>query len=232
MQLSTERLNAFYAELLKGGLSPASVCRVHATVHRALRDAVRTGKLTQNPASVAELPKTRRHEMKTWAGEQVRMFLASVADERLASLWMVACTTGMRRGEILALRWSDLDLDAARAAVRRSLTPTSDGLVFEDPKTDRGRRSVAFDARTVEALREHRRRQLEERLAFGQGRLGHDDLVFANLAGTPIAPGGLSQQFAVRVKGAGLPPIRFHDLRHTHATLALEAVHRRSFRSV
>src|SRR6266511_1667 len=220
--VTTSTLNTFYASLIQDGLAPATVRRVHSTVHRSLRDAVRTGKINRNPASVAEVPKGRRPEMRTWTADQVRIFLSHVRSDRLYALWVLIATTGMRRGEALALRWDDLDLESGRASVRRALFPVGGELRMEEPKNGRTR-SVALDTKTVETLRAHRVGITEERFAMGLGRPLASDLAFANRDGSPVSPGGLSQQFAARAKKANLPSIRLHDLRHTHATLALRA---------
>jgi len=220
--VTTSTLNTFYASLIQDGLAPATVRRVHSTVHRSLRDAVRTGKINRNPASVAEVPKGRRPEMRTWTADQVRIFLSHVRSDRLYALWVLIATTGMRRGEALALRWDDLDLEAGRASVCRALIPVGGELRMEEPKNGRTR-SVALDTKTVETLRAHRVGITEERFAMGLGRPLASDLAFANRDGSPVSPGGLSQQFAARAKKANLPSIRLHDLRHTHATLALRA---------
>ena len=130
--------------------------------------------------------------------------------------------TGVRRGELLGLSWDAVDLDAGRLAITRTLIEGRGAPQFSEPKTKRGRRSVALDAGTVDALREHRERQLDERLAWGPAYEPHD-LVFCREDGTPIWPRTFSRFFDHHVRDAGLPKIRLHDLRHTHATLALEA---------
>lgn len=130
--------------------------------------------------------------------------------------------TGVRRGELLGLSWDAVDLDAGRLAITRTLISGKGAPRFSEPKTKRGRRSVALDAGTVDALREHRERQLDERLAWGPAYEDHG-LVFCREDGTPIWPRTFSRSFDHHVRDAGLPKIRLHDLRHTHATLALEA---------
>jgi integrase len=129
----------------------------------------------------------------------------------------------MRRGELLGLRWRDVDLEAGRVSVTRSLVSVRNRLSFSEPKTRRGRRSIAVDSGTVAQLRAHRKRQAEERLALGLGRPGRDALVFTDPLGEPVKPDSFSQFFDRRVKQLELPRIRLHDVRHTHATLALEA---------
>ncbi|MCP4377573.1 MAG: site-specific integrase [bacterium] len=135
---------------------------------------------------------------------------------------LLAVTTGLRRGEILGLRWSDVDLAAGTLTVQQSLEQIKDGLRFKSPKTHRSRRSLALPAMTVEALRSHRASQAEERLALGVAWEEHG-LVCPRPAGAPWAPDTLSTAFAAFVRGSGMKPFRFHDLRHSHATHLLRA---------
>jgi integrase len=153
----------------------------------------------------------------------VRRFLEHVKDDRLNAAYVLACTTGMRRGEVMGLRWVDVDLERGRVSVVQTLVVVNGYEVeFSEPKTARGRRVVALDQQTVEALREHRSRQVVERALWGEA-YEDADLVFAKENGTPIHPDSFSDFFWRHVAAAKLPRIRFHDLRHTHATLALAA---------
>ncbi len=160
--------------------------------------------------------------MRTWSAEQLRAFLEHVADDRLSAAWRLSATTGLRRGEVLGLRWRDVDLDARRCSIVRSLVTSKGAPRFEEPKTRSGRRSVALDPQTVTALRVHRRRQAAERLAWDAAYTDHG-LVFCREDGTPIWPRSFSRMFDNHVTDAEVARIRLHDLRHTHATLALAA---------
>lgn len=227
-------INALYALLLRGdgehrALSARSVSYVGTILHRALRDAVRWQALTRNAADAADPPRTaERQEMQVWSGAQLHAFLSHVEGDRLAGAWWLLANTGMRRGEALGLRWSDLDLDAGTARITRTLITTAvqrrddPGYSWGTPKTAKGRRTVALDPTTVAALRTHRARQSQERLALGAG-WDDQDLVVTGPAGGPIHPKTVSYLFTRAAAAAGLPPIRLHDLRHTHATLALRA---------
>lgn len=160
--------------------------------------------------------------MSVWTADHLRTFLASTRDDRLHTLWLTMATTGVRRGEALGLRWGDIDLDASRASIRRSLTSAAGKLTFAEPKTAKSRRSIALDPATIAALRAHRMRQLQERLAWA-GAYDDNDLVFAREDGSPLRPDSASRRFIELSKAAGVPRIRVHDLRHTYATLALAA---------
>ena len=149
-----------------GGLAPKTVYYIHSILHRALRDAVRWGYVVRNMADAADPPKAKTPEMRVWTPAQLRAFLDHVRGERLYAAWLLAAT-GMRRGEILGLRWGDLDLDAGRVAVRRPRILVDYQVQVSEPKTAKGRRSLALDPVTVVALRAHRARQAEEKLAVG-----------------------------------------------------------------
>jgi integrase len=160
--------------------------------------------------------------MRTWTAEQVRAFLDGLRGHRLVAAYTLAATTGMRRGEVLGLRWRDVDFEARRLAIRQTIISVNYKVTFGTPKTARGRRLIAVDAGTVAALQAHRRRQDEERAALGKA-YEELDLVFPKVDGTPTNPDFFSQCFDRTVARLKLPRIRLHDLRHTHATLALSA---------
>lgn len=233
-QVEPSHLNALYALLLTGDtehrpLSPRSVAYIATILHRAFRDAVKWQALVRNPADQADPPRpSSKPEMATWSGSQLAQFLRYAAADRLAGAWWLLGNTGMRRGEALGLRWADVDLDAGVLRITRTLITTdverkgAPGMAWGTPKTAKGRRSVAIDPGTVAALRQHRARQLEERMALGAG-YSDEDLVVCGPDGNPVHPKRLSYYFERDSKRAGLPPIRLHDLRHTHATLALKA---------
>lgn len=230
VNITPARLNGYYAELLAsgrrsgdGGLSPKTVRNVHSILHKALTDAVRWGHLPRNPVSLAAPPKPARGEMKVWSPEQLRTFVEFTRNNRLAAAWLLLITTGMRRGEVLGLTWENVDLTNARLAVVQSLSVVNyHDVRLTQPKTSKGRRSVALDPITVAALQAHRVQQLEERLEWGEGWNG-SDLVFTRENGTTIHPQRLTSWFEQLARDAGLPKIRLHDLRHSYATAALAA---------
>ncbi len=219
--LTPAMLNSMYADL-SACLSPRTVRYIHAILRRALSDAVKWNRLARSPADAADPPSlraTRKRVMRTWSAAELQAFLESVRNDRLAGCWRFLAMTGCRRGEALGLRWRDVDLDAGRAMIVQTLVGNR---VVSETKSERGRRTVALDPGTVAALREHRRAQQTERRALGP-TYQDDDFVFCREDGTPIWPRSLSRAFARHLASARLPKIRLHDLRHTHATLALQA---------
>ena len=226
--LTPAHLNKCYAELLESGgrdgtpLSPRSVRYAHTVVGRALRDAVEWGLLARNPARSAKPPKEQRREMATWSPEQVRRFLASVADDRLYPLWVLLVGAGLRRAEVAGLRWSDVDLDGGTLAVQHTRITVGYRVTESEPKTAKSRRSVALDPLTLAVLRQHREHQRQERAAAGPA---WDDsgYVFVREDGTPYHPQRIAQMFQRALRRTDLPALRLHDLRHTAATLALSA---------
>lgn len=225
-------LNRLYSTLLAtgradgtGGLSPATVRRVHAVLHRVFADAVRWNRLVRNPCDQADPPKQHgagEQEMATWTAEELRRFLDSVRDDRLSTLWMLLSTTGMRRGEAVGLRWEDVDLDAGRVSIVQTIVAVGYEVQVSTPKTRRGRRLVALDPGTVAALRAWKAKQNEERLAWGPAWTD-TGLVFTREDGSAIHPDRVSKMFDGHVRRSRLPRIRLHDLRHTHASIALAA---------
>ena len=204
------------------GLSPKTVRNTGLVLKKAFGDAVRLGLLTRNPAEYVEMPRVERKEMKTWSNEDARRFIAFIRDDRLAALWILMLTSGMRRGEVLGLRWADIDIVAGRLAVRRALVSVGYKVSWSSPKTAKSARVIALDPATCAVLEAHRTRQDDEKAIVGDG-YNDDDLVFAEPDGSFLHPDYVSQRFGRLVKNAGLPMIRPHDTRHTAATLLLEA---------
>ena len=205
------------------GLSPKSVQNVAMTLHRVLKDAVRWGKITRNPADMADPPKrsASHHELQAWNAETLRSFLELTAGDELHSLWVLLAKSGLRRGEALGLRWNDVDLDTARARITQTVTAIGWQVHFGQPKTAAGRRPIALDPMTVSFVREHRKRMIERRLLVGDGFVDRG-LMFCQPDGEPLHPERVYQTFKRAVRKHGLPDIPLHGLRHTWATIALE----------
>lgn len=213
-------LQRLYGTLELAGLSGRSIVHTHRVLHQAFRQAIRWRLMTQNPCDDVKLPQTTRRELNVLDRDQVAALLISVTGTR-HSLYSLAVKTGMRQGELLGLQWKDVNLTVGRLSVHRSLQrQKGKGLVFVTPKTARSRRSIHIGPRLVELLRDHRRSQLEQRLLAG-GLWQDQDLVFANATGGPLDPSHQTTVFKAAVAKAGLPLMRFHDLRHTAATLML-----------
>ncbi|GMU79339.1 MAG: hypothetical protein AMXMBFR46_21310 [Acidimicrobiia bacterium] len=221
-------LEELYADLLRegkrygGGLAPKTVRNVHIAVRRSLADAQRFGLVSRNVATLVKPPVPQRAELTTWTADDVRTFLDAVADDRLMPAYRLLAATGMRRGEALGLHWTDVDLAVGRLTINRSLTVVDGALVWSSPKTARSRRSLSLDPETVAVLRSHKVRQAEEQLAAGELWTG-ENVLFCDELGRPLHPDRFTKTFARAVAGAGVPTIRLHDLRHTWATLALQA---------
>lgn len=201
-------------------LSVASVHRVHATLRSALNTAVRRGLIPRNPADTVELPRTPKARVEIWSAAELRRFLDLIRDDRLHLLYLLLGLSGMRRGEALALRWTDVDLDAGLLRIERSLVPVDGELVVGPPKSSSGRRVVALDEEIVRRLHWHRCRQrLEVLRATGDVRVS--ELVFTTASGEPLSPTYVSRHFDRLVAKHALPRIRLHDLRHTSASIGL-----------
>lgn len=214
-------LQRLYADRLATGLSPTTVHHQHAVLHRALGQAVRMRVLDRNVADLVDAPRRAKPDVIAWdVGEVVRVL--DVGDETdLAALWRIALLCGLRRGELLGLMWEDLDLDRGTLAVRRGLIRGNGGTwELGAPKTASGRRTIALDATCVAALRKHRAAQNAERLRLGPAWEDHG-FVFTNALGGPLHVNALVSRFERLIVAAGVRRIRFHDLRHTCATLAL-----------
>ncbi len=222
-------LKSLYADLIRCGsrrngrpLSASTVGVVHRVLRKALNDAVLCGLLGRSPLLGVKPPRRDASEMRSWNADEARRFVAAVEHDRLFALWVVLISTGMRRGELDGLRWTDVDLDRSAIAVRRSRVSVAYRVHESEPKTRSSRRVVSIDERVVAVLRSHRRQQLEERLARGPG-WNDTGYVFTSEDGSPLHPERITVMFGRAVDSAELSPIRLHDLRHTSASLMLSA---------
>lgn len=228
-QLTPTMFSQLYGDLLASGnkvtgegLNAKTVRYVHTIVHKVLADAVDLGVVAANVADRAKPPRPRTappNELKSWTPDELHRFLELIEGHRLETAWHLAALTGMRRCEILGLRWQDVDLDNERLSVRQTLVAVGYELAWSTPKTHQAR-TIDLDPGTVERLRRHRERQLEDRTKWGDDYQDRD-LVFCREDGSPIHPHTFSQAFERIVARPGLPRIPLHGLRHTHATIGL-----------
>ncbi len=235
-KLNAGHLNRLYTELLAdgrtkgpGGLSPTTVRDIHRRLRKALADAVRWGLIVRNPTDLADPPPSkavasaRRRSMTTWTADELATFLEATAGRPLYTVWLVAAMTGLRRSELCGLRWADVDFTANHLTVRQTVVEGEDGYELTDgQKSQASARTIHLDSRTAAALRSHRKDQLEVRLAVGP-KWNDGELVFPADDGGTRLPASLAQAFRRDARRVGVPRIRLHDVRHTHATLLLRA---------
>lgn len=220
-KLTSEHIDAFYAKLLKNGKSPKSIKDLHGILHVALQYAVKKKRLPKNVADDADLPRIERYQSQVLDREQARRLLEVAKGSRLETLLVVALATGMRRGELLALRWSDVHFETMSLHVQRTVYRVKGvGYVESEPKTNRSRRSIMLPQFVITALRQHHAQQLAMRLQ-AESLWVNRDLVFCNMVGDFLYPDNVSVDFKKLIEKASLPHMRFHDLRHSAATILL-----------
>jgi len=220
-KLTTLDLQALYSDLLESGLTGRSVQHTHRVVRAALTQAIRWNLIARNPSDGATAPRAKKSEMRVLSHLQVNTLLDTTREHPMHALYVLAVTTGMRQGELLGLRWEDIDLVEGKLAVRRALQrQRAAGLVFVTPKTSGSSRSIVMSKHTVLALSLHKDRQSFFRRDAGE-QWQDQGLVFANRTGGPLDPSHQTATFKRALAKATLPAIRFHDLRHTAATLLL-----------
>ena len=230
-RLTVDDIDQLYAHLLAEGgrpnagtpspLAPNTVRNVHAMLNKAMGDALRKGTVVRNVVALADAPSQqarKRDEVKAWNAVQLGTFLDAIRAHRLHPAFHVSAHTGMRRGEVLGLRWSDLDLGAERLSVRQALVSVNHQVQISDVKTPAGRRTIDLDPGTVDVLKAWRIERSEESASV---ELPDGELVFSTPEGSWVHPGTFSQIFRRRVAKLDVPAISLHDLRHTHATLML-----------
>jgi integrase len=217
--LRPDLVQRFYNHLLAENVGAYTVIKIHTMLHSALEQAVKAGLATQNVTDAVIPPSEPAKEMNVLDENQVSQFLVAARDTRLEALIHLAVTTGMRQMELLGLKWSDLDWVRQTIKVERQLT-RGEGVQFAQPKTKYGRRVVVLGDRTIEVLRRHYERQNEERKKAGKGWKEYG-LIFTTQIGTPYHFRNLLRDFKSLLEAASLPEIRFHDLRHTAASLML-----------
>jgi len=213
--LRTEHVQGLYNRLINQEVGSYTILKVHTLLHSSLKLAVQTGMIGRNPVSYAHPPKEPTSEMAILNESQVSQFLVSIIGHRWEALFHLAIVTGMRQMELLGLKWDDLDWIRQTIKVERQLArPDKTGVRFLGPKTRFGRRTVSLGEKTTLVMRDHYERQQAVRQAAGEKWVEHG-LIFTNSIGGPIIPRNLLRDFYKLIKAAGLPRIRFHDLRHT-----------------
>lgn len=218
--LKASEVRSLYRRKLDAGLSSRTVQIIHTVLRKALQQSVRDDVLPRNVCDAVKAPRRIKKEMRPLTPEQAKTLLEAARGDRLEALYVLAVTAGLREGELLGLRWEDVGLEGGVLRVRRQLTRTKDGLSFTVPK--RGKtRAVRLTGPAVAALLDHRK--IQSRDQTNAGPLWQDSgLVFTSTAGTPVDVGNLTyRSFRPLLMRAGLLRIRFHDLRHTCATLLL-----------
>lgn len=218
-KLNVMILQKFYNNL-SVRLAPASIKKIHIIIHNSLELAVKWNIISQNPAKLIETPKLKRKEMKVWEAHEAKHFLEVAKEDRLYIACLLALMAGVRQGELLALRWQDVDFKKKRIYITQTLSHDGKEIV-PDAKSDAGIRSVAISKRVVAALKEHKKEQAKERLK-SDGQWQDHGLVVCTKVGTPKSPRNLLRVWYRLLKKSELPEIRFHDLRHTCATLLLK----------
>jgi len=219
-KLGPAEVQTFLNAKSASGLSPRRVQYIHAVLRRALVTAERWGMVSRNVAKLVDPPRVPKHEISPLTPEQARQLIEACVDDRHLALYVTALGTGLRQGELLGLRWEDVDLETGRLRVRHTLANVKGQLTLLEPKTERSRRTVMLADAVVTALRAHRTRQRKERLVSGSRWVdsGH---IFTTLHGTPYHAATITRAFQAALERAGLPRCRFHDLRHAAATFLL-----------
>jgi integrase len=219
--IRAEHIQGLYNHLLKIGVGIHTIRKLHAVLHSALNQAVKQAVIIQNPASLVDPPRKPVREMVILTESQASQLLVAAKSHRLEALFHLAITAGLRESELLGLKWIDLDWIKRTLKIERQLDrPHGEGFQFSPPKTAFGKRSIKLGNKSIEILRKHFQNQQGERVAAGDVWKEYD-LIFPTSVGTPIHQSQLIRSFKLLLKHAGLPPIRFHDLRHTSASLML-----------
>jgi integrase len=219
-KLTPQHVQKFMNEKLAAGLSARTVQYLRAVLRRALSQALRWNLVARNVATLVDAPKTKRNAVRVMSPDEVSLFLEAAKGQRFEPLLIVAISTGLRQGELLGLRWVDVDLPTSVIHVRHGIQRLNGRLTLTEPKTERSRRTLRLPQIAIRALQMQRARQNEERLGAG-GRWNDLGFVFATSIGTPLDARNLTRHFARVLTRAGLPRLRFHSLRHSCASLLL-----------
>jgi integrase len=223
-QLSAQNIQKMYSNKLESGLAPRSVRYVHVVLHRALQTALKWHKITVNPADSVDIPKAQHTEMQIWNESEIIQFLEAARSTPFHCIFYLALFSGARRGELLALRWSDANLKTGQLSINRSVQCVNGEYIFSQPKTEKSRRTIALPQSAVLLLKqlrevaEHTRARIDPK-----SKVEDAELIFTHTTdGVPLRPNTVSRAWETTAKKAGVKIIRFHDARHSHASLMLK----------
>jgi len=226
-QLRPDHLQSHYTDKLKSGLSALSVRYLHTVLHKALQTAIKRGLIGRNIADGVDVPRAQRNDMQTWDEYDVDRFLEMAKSSPYYELFYLALFTGMRRGELLALRWQDIDFLFAQISVNRTLHRLQGGkygdgsYVFTQPKTEKSRRTIALSPSSILMIKKYKENRAALFAELGRS-LKDSHLVFSNNEGQPLRPNTITRAWTMLATRAGIKVIRLHDARHTHASLLLK----------
>lgn len=224
--LKPRHLQKMYSKKAQEGLAASYIRNMHAVISKSLRKAVEWGLIKENAASAATPPRIEKRQVTTWSLEEANHFLSMIKKRKTGNskfyiAYVLAIYCGMRKGEILGLRWQDCDLENGFIRIQQTLVKANGKLSFQEPKTKGSIRTIVVPDFALQALKAHKVKQNEVKLRLGAAYEDHD-LVVANWTGTMVLPTDINYDFKLACDFAGVPQIRFHDLRHTHATLLLQ----------
>jgi len=225
VELKPQQLQKFYSEKLSSGLSARTVQICHVVIHKALKNAVRINLLSRNIADAVDKPKIQRPEMHPMSENDLNRFLDAARQSDYHALFYTYLFTGLRRSELLAVRWCDVDMLGMQISVSRTmqyLNGVKNHVTFKEPKSKKSRRLIALSPSTVSILKEHRKAQERMRDSLGLPPIMESDLVFSHWDGRPLLPDSITHAWVKLVRKCGLKGIRLHDARHTHATIMLK----------
>lgn len=227
-ELTARKVEMVLRSLQKGSedrtaLSAKTVKNVAGVLNRAVRDAVRWGHIAINPIADVKKPSGKSPEMEAWQTEELAQFIETSSSDRFAALWQLAATTGMRRGELLGLQWQDINFEVKTINIRRARVRAGNATITETPKTEAGRRTIHLDEQTINALRQHKARQAQDRLSMGGHWADSDGHVFTEADGSLPNPNTMTRRFLALCKKAGIRRIRFHDIRHSYVVASRAA---------
>lgn len=233
VKLDETSLQKFFNDKKKSGLSPRTVKYIHSVINGSLRKALDLKMINSNPARTVDLPKQEQKEIKFFDSEQICKFKELVKHDDYYSAYLLELWTGLRRGELLALRWGDIDLQGGTVKVSRGMVRTREGLIFQEPKTRFGKREISIPPVVCEVLRFHKSKQEKivkrdageawtKELKFTGKGFEENDLVFTNKIGQPLDPRAFSSHFKKLIAGTELEGVTFHGLRHSFAILNLQ----------